>query len=366
MSSAVALTFLRDTRHGGNANQPAQTAAALAAFVASATRSVDIAIYDFRLSDALAAPVVGALTAAAARGVAVRIGFDQGKPADATAMTFARIQADPAPPGTLEWITSHFAGTQVLTKPIDAKSQLMHDKYVIRDAGHRGAAVWTGSTNFTDDAWTLQENNIVRITSGPLAKAYRTDFDEMWQTGAISGSGKNLAGTATLAGVGLGWDYSPGDGAAIDADLVAHVNAAQQRVVIAAMVLTSHTLLDAIVAAISRGVPVSGVYDAGQMDPIVEEWKKSTSPASAKALSQWTQIACLLVGKKSMPYQPDSLHDFLHHKVIVSDATVSTGSYNFSANAEHNAENYLVMTSASLADRYTQQIAAVADEYRVG
>jgi phosphatidylserine/phosphatidylglycerophosphate/cardiolipin synthase-like enzyme len=338
----------------------------LASFVASAKQSIDIAIYDFRLSEALAAPVVGALISAAASGVAVRIGFDHGKSADATPLTFASIQADPAPPGTLDWVTSHFAGTPVQIKPIDAGSQLMHDKYVIRDAGHRGAAVWTGSTNFTDDAWTLQENNIVRVTSGPLAKAYRADFDEMWQTGAITGSGKNLDGAATLAGVQLGWDYSPGDGAAIDADLVAHVNAAQQRVVIAAMVLTSHTVLDAIVAALGRGVLVSGVYDAGQMDPIVAEWKKSTSAASAKALSQWTQIARLLVGKQSTPYGPDSPHDFLHHKVIVTDSTVSTGSYNFSANAEHNAENHLVLGSGSLADRYTHQISVVADAYRTG
>ena len=44
----------------------------------------------------------------------------------------------------------------------------------------------------------------------------------------FSGSGKNLARTATFAGVDLGWDYSPGDGAGIDADLCAHVNAAQE------------------------------------------------------------------------------------------------------------------------------------------
>jgi hypothetical protein len=149
----------------------------------------------------------------------------------------------------------------------------------------------------------------------------------------------------------LSWDYSPGDGADIDADLVARVNAAQQRVVIAAMVLTSHTGLDAIVAALGRGVPVSGVYDAGQVDPLVAESKKSTSPASAKALSQWTQIASLLVGKHSTPYGPDSPHDFLHRKVIVTDSTASTGSYNFSANAERNAENHLVLGSGSLAER---------------
>ena len=84
-------------------------AQAFAEFVAVATASVDVAIYDFRLSGALAAPVVGALTEAAARGVRERVAYDAGKPAKASPATFARLHADPAPPGTGTWVTARTA-----------------------------------------------------------------------------------------------------------------------------------------------------------------------------------------------------------------------------------------------------------------
>ena len=40
------------------------------------------------------------------------------------------------------------------TAGIPGIPDLMHHKYVVRD----GEAVWTGSTNWTTDSWTLQEN----------------------------------------------------------------------------------------------------------------------------------------------------------------------------------------------------------------
>ena len=180
MTSPIDITFLRDTRHGGAQAQPTEIASRLADFVEAATHSIDIAIYDFRLTDSLAGPVVSALIAAADRGVVVRIGYDEGKPAAGTATDFAALGADPAPIGTAQWVTEHFAGTAVQIKGIAAGRQLMHSKYVIRDAAAGSAAVWTGSMNFTDDAWTLQENNILTIESRKLARAFRTDFGQMW------------------------------------------------------------------------------------------------------------------------------------------------------------------------------------------
>ena len=180
MAAPIAITFLRDKDHGGRAGQPKAIARKLAGFIEAAATSLDIAIYDFRLSDALAGGIVTALKGAAGRGVAVRIGHDAGKPAAGTAADFLALQADPAPVGTAVWVTGHFAGTGVQTKAIQAGSHLMHSKYVLRDAGAGTAAVWTGSTNFTDDAWTLQENNIITVASQSVAAAYRTDFDAMW------------------------------------------------------------------------------------------------------------------------------------------------------------------------------------------
>src|SRR5439155_6524647 len=83
-----------------NKQPPAAVAQLLAEFIAAARTSLHLAIYDFRLSDALAAPVVQALSDRAAAGVEVRIVYDAGKPN----ATFPRAGADPAPPGTAAFL----------------------------------------------------------------------------------------------------------------------------------------------------------------------------------------------------------------------------------------------------------------------
>lgn len=353
--------LLRDVDHGGDEGQPALVAQTLAAFIDAASTSIDIAIYDFRLSDPLAAPVVTALTGAAARGVTVRIGYDAGKPADATADTWAELEADPAPAGTADWVTEHFAGTAVQTEPIEAGSQLMHSKYVIRDATGPAAAVWTGSTNFTDDAWTHQENNIVIVADADVATAYTSDLDELWTAGKISGSGGGDSGTASVGGGTVSWDFAPGDGPAIDSALVGMVEAAKTTVVVAAMVLTSRTLLAALVAALGRGVSLTGIYDAGQMDPIVAQWKSSAG--DAQVVADFETVAGHLSAKHSTPYSATGLHNFMHDKILLTEAELATGSYNFSANAERNAENQLRITDPAVLAEYTAYLAAITAAY---
>jgi phosphatidylserine/phosphatidylglycerophosphate/cardiolipin synthase-like enzyme len=363
MPSPIDVMFLRDIDHGGPAGQAEAVAGRLAEFAAAATHTLDVAIYDFRLSDALAATVVGAFTAAAARGVQVRIAYDAGKPAAADQAVFAALQADPAPVGTAEWVTGHFAGAGVRLKAITAPSgQLMHSKYVVRDAGHRRAAVWTGSANWTDDAWRRQENNLLTIVSRPLAVGYRADFDQLWTAGRITDRGAGDAGTTTVGGIRLGWDFAPADGRGVDAFLVQQVTAARRRIVVASMVITSHPLLAALAAAIERDTPVSGVYDGGQMGPIAFGWEHS--PNGAEALAHWKLLRDRLVEKPSTPYTPTSVHDFMHNKVLVTDTHLATGSYNFSANAQRNAENQLHFASAGLADQFAAYCAQIADSYR--
>lgn len=362
MTSPIAATFLRDTRHGGATTQAADVAAALTAFIGGATSTIEVAIYDFRLTGTIGTDVVGALIEAAQRGVAVRIGYDLGKPVAGTAADFAALAADPAPAGTADWVQQHFAGTAVQIKGIAAAPQLMHSKYVLCDAATPGGAVWTGSTNFTDDAWTLQENNILIARSPVLAQAYLADFDSMWSTGKIKGTGAGDGGTTTITEFGVNWDFAPGDGPAIDAALVALVRAARTRIAIAAMVLTSHPLLAALAIALEAGIDVSGIYDAGQMDPIVAQWK--TIPADAAVLSDWAKVSAVLAAKHSTPYRPNSAHDFMHNKILICDDTVVTGSYNFSANAQRNAENQIRVTDAALAGEYADYLSTIAAAYR--
>jgi phosphatidylserine/phosphatidylglycerophosphate/cardiolipin synthase-like enzyme len=365
MTSPVEVRFLRDVQHGGAPGQLSAVADALAQFVSAATTSVDVAIYDFRLTDpAATSTVVDAFTGAAERGLTVRIGYDAGKPAAGTVTDFAALEADPAPAGTAEWLTSHFAGTAVQLTAIQTSGQLMHSKYVIRDALGAGPAVWTGSTNFTDDAWTRQENNIIVVADAPMARAYRTDFDQMWNAASISGTGADLGGSDPLSGPASGtvsWDFSPGDGPAINTALADRVAAATDRIVIGAMVLTSHDLLAALAAAIDRNISVTGIYDGGQMDPIVAQWQDN--PADAAVLADWHKIAVRLAVKHSTPYTPDGPHDFMHLKVLIADDTVVTGSYNFSANAERNAENQIHLDDPATVSAYTDYLAAVTAAY---
>jgi phosphatidylserine/phosphatidylglycerophosphate/cardiolipin synthase-like enzyme len=362
MSNPLEVTFLRDTHHGGTSSQPQDVADQLAAFIDAATQSVDIAIYDFRLSDpSLVSTVIGALKQAADRGVTVRIGYDAGKPATATAATFAAIQADPAPPGTGDFLQGQLGGTPVQLEPIKAGGQLMHSKYVLRDAGTTKAAVWTGSTNFTDDAWTRQENNIITVHNHTMAASYEADFNQMWSTGTITGAGLHGSGHARPGGHALGWDFCPGDGPAVNTALAARVHGAKERLVIAAKVLTSHEVLGALATAVGKGIPLTGIYDSGQMNPIVKEWK--ANPNNTAVVAAWETVSAQLHHKSSVPYTPTGVHNFMHLKVLLTDDVLTTGSYNFSANAEHNAENQLHTSDPATVTAYGDYLATVISAY---
>src|SRR5438067_2353002 len=92
---AIALTFLEQGKQ-----PPATVAALLAEFLAAARTTLHLAIYDFRMSDPVAAPVIGALRDRVAAGVEVRIAYDAGKPN----AQFPAAGTDPAPPGTAAFL----------------------------------------------------------------------------------------------------------------------------------------------------------------------------------------------------------------------------------------------------------------------
>ena len=65
-------------------------------------------------------------------------------------------------------------------------------------------------------------------------------------------------------------------------------------------------------------------------------------------------------GKRSTPYRPDAVHDYMHAKVTVADDVVFAGSFNLSHSGELNAENVLEIADPALAD----QLAAYVDSVR--
>ena len=137
---AIELQTLTD---GGQ--RPADVARGIAGFLAASRRSLDIAIYDVRFETDAGALVIASLLAARQRGVAVRLIYNVAHPGP--------IPVPPPPETTPEAIEA----LPVPTRGIAGIPDLMHHKFVVRD----GEAVWSGSTNWTDDSWSRQENVIV-------------------------------------------------------------------------------------------------------------------------------------------------------------------------------------------------------------
>jgi phosphatidylserine/phosphatidylglycerophosphate/cardiolipin synthase-like enzyme len=352
---AIDVTFLEQ---GG---QPAaQIPALLADFLSAARSTLHLAVYDFRLSDAVAEPVVRALRERAAAGVEVRIAYDAGKPhAD-----FTTAGTDPAPPGTADFIAR--LGTGIQSKPITGGDprmpKLMHHKYAVRDGTTPSGAVWTGSANWTDDSWTLQENNLIRVASPELCSYYETDFAELWQRGDIGTTGAHDAGTVRVGQTPVHVAFAPGEGRAIDHDVAHRISAARRRLKVCSMLLTSGAILGALSDVLEHGqvAEYGGVYDRTQMEGVIGQWRGS--PGEWK-IDVFERVVAPLSGKRSTPYTPDSRHDFMHNKVVVCDDSVITGSYNLSNSATQNAENIVIVDDAALADLFNDYVNRLAQRY---
>jgi phosphatidylserine/phosphatidylglycerophosphate/cardiolipin synthase-like enzyme len=353
---AIAVTFLEEGKQ-----KPADIAALLAEFLSAARATLHLAIYDFRLSDVVAAPVVRALRDRAAAGVEVRIAYDAGKPN----AQFPAAGTDPAPPGTADFVRR--LGGGILTKPITGGDpqlpKLMHHKYIIRDAATPQGAVWTGSANFTDDSWSLQENNLIRLDSPELCRYFETDFTELWLRGDIATTRLHDTGTVTVGSTQVDVSFAPGEGQAIDHAIARYIHQARRRIKVCSMLLTSGTILGALCDVLHSGrlAEYNGVYDRTQMEGVFEQWRGQ--PAAWK-IQAFEQVAAPLAGKRSTPYTPSSPHDFMHNKVLVCDDVVITGSYNLSHSAQENAENVLMLHDSELAARYAGYIDGLVKRYQ--
>ena len=329
--------------------------ARLTAFIRAAKQSLDIAVYDMRLNETLRSQLVAALRDRADAGVGIRFCFDGDKPV----VPSVAAGQDPAPSGTSAFIQSLGYPWRRI-----AGMKLMHSKFIVRDR----ASVWTGSTNMTNDAFTLMENNIVEIDSPALANSYAIDFEQLWEKENFENTGKIHTEPVSLTFAGQPLTarlmFSPGCGLEIDTEIARRVRTAQRRVRICSLLINSGTLIGELLDLLHAGrVQVDGVYDRTQMAEVYSQWQ--TVPSNHWKIPALQEIVARahLVGKNSTPYSPTSRHDFMHNKVLVIDDTVITGSYNFSRSAQFNAENIVFLESAALAETYSRYIDHLKSKY---
>ncbi|HEY7196929.1 MAG TPA: phospholipase D-like domain-containing protein [Gaiellaceae bacterium] len=323
-----------------------EMAARVVAFLSEARSTLDLALYDVDLTEAPGRAVADALVAARERGVAVRVAYnyDHRMP----------IPVPPPPQGVPDLIED----LPLETKAIAGVPDLMHHKYVVRD----GEAVWSGSTNWTTDSWTRQENVVVTAVSEELARCFTADFEQLWQTGDVAVSGDVDPKPITLAGRPVRAWFCPGRGESLAHRIARRVSRARHRVRICSPVLTSAPVLGSIAEAVADGkLDVAGCLDATQMQGVYYQWRGNGNAAWKMPLVEAILRRAPFSGKRSTPYgRGDDVHDYMHAKITVCDDVVFAGSYNLSHSGELNAENVIEIRDAELADR----MAAFVDEVR--
>ena len=287
--------------------------------------------------------VGGALQEAAARGVAVRIIYN---------VEHAMPIPVPPPP---EPDAQLIASLGVPERAVAGVPDLMHHKFVIRD----GESVWSGSTNWTDDSWSRQENVIVGVDSPELARAFTLNFEELWGEGDVEHSGFVEPRPVDVDGVRVRPWFTPGFADALTHRIAKKLGRAH-RVRICSPVITSAPVLGTLAQRIADGgSDIAGCVDATQIDEVIRQWKANGNVAWKLPLLERV-VGGEFSGKRSEPWEIGSLHNFMHAKVIVADDVVFVGSFNLSHSGEKNAENVLEIADAELAER----LSAFVDEVR--
>jgi len=309
----------------------------LISYINNCVATMDIAIYD-SYSPSATSGIAGAINAAYARGVQVRVIYDGSTSSVMIPLLNAAIPRLPSP------TTSTYG--------------IMHNKFVIFDANNIDANVpfvWTGSTNWTTSQIDgPDKNSVIIIQDQSLALAYKIEFEEMWGSSTLTpntanskfGPHKtdNTPHNFIIGGKNVESYFSPSDGTT--AKIVSAINSANSDIEVAVMDLTRTDCSSAIITKYNGGVSNSNV--------LVD----SNNPTG-------NQIVTLQAALPTNHAQVYSGSGIMHHKFMVvdnynstSDPLVLVGSHNWSTSAEtKNDENTLIVHDANIANQYYQAFA---------
>lgn len=282
----------------------------------AATTSIDVALYDFNR-----ATVRDALLAAHARGVTVRVvGDDEVAAKVADGAFYQALQT---------------AGISVITDT--PRNSLQHNKFAIFD----NRTVWTGSTNFSNNAFTRNGENTLVMTDTQTAQIFATEFAEMAGGAFSNGKTNNTAHEADIGGTRVEVAFAPTDG--LEQRIIAALASADHTIQVAMFVFTNDAIGEELLAARQRGVTVEVLLDQVQAGSIYGLRDALCAGDVTVRVENWTGL--------------------LHNKYAVvdagsaSDPLVITGSTNWTANAvESNDENLVIVHSAAIAASYAQDI----------
>jgi phosphatidylserine/phosphatidylglycerophosphate/cardiolipin synthase-like enzyme len=296
-----------ETRHGGIDERFVQ-------YVDAATKTLDVAAYEFDLEN-----VAQAIVRAKSRGVAVRMVTDSDT---VNAVKDAETQK------ALKLVRD--AGITIVP---DERSAIMHHKFAVRD----GEEIWTGSWNLTTGDTYRLNNNAVHLRSPELARVFTQEFEKMFVQKKFGGS-KPKGAVAEPVQVGdlkVQVLFAPEDGVA--QKVAERISQASSQIRFLAFSFTHDGIGQAVLGRAKAGVPVAGVF---------EKTGSETRFSEYGAMKQ----AGLDVYQDGNPY-------VMHHKVFVVDGkTTVFGSFNFSDGADKdNDENCLIVEDPAFAAKYLEE-----------
>ncbi len=312
--------------------------ASLVAAIDRTEKTLLLALYDLRLPE-----VAGALLRAKARGVDVRLIYDESHTG------LDALGSSPSP----EYQRLVDGGVPVRILQGGGFFGIMHNKFAVFD----GELLATGSFNWTPAADAMNFENAIFRSDAALAAGFMRYWSWMW---GLAREPSSASAQAAAAGAGPGpppadplkpiafaggqyprYAFSPRGG--IEDLFVDAFGRAKRTIDVAIFSLYSQRAADALIAAQARGVVVRVAADVSQ----------SRRSQAVLALADAGVALRLSSGRGGK--------GVLHHKyALIDGALLMTGSYNFSQNAElHNFENVLFTAAPGEVAAFGGEFAAV-------
>ena len=293
---------------------------AIAADIDSATTTVDLAVFDFDLPS-----LTEALLRARQRGIAVRMVIDEENLASPeVAEAIGRLEA---------------AGVQMT---YDTRSAFMHNKIILIDEG----VAWTGSMNLTVNGVYRNDNNMIRSSLPPFVANYAARFNDLF-AGQLGGQARANTPHRSIDlenGVNIQTYFSPSDRGL--PSLLEAIATSDASVDVLAFSFTDDATAQALIDLHQQGVAVR----------VIMETRSIRGTGSEYATLEEAGIHVTADGNCYVA----------HNKVmIIDDQIVVTGSYNFTASAEkNNDENLLIIDDPELARYYSIEFERLWNEAR--
>ncbi|HEX2515328.1 MAG TPA: phospholipase D-like domain-containing protein [Chloroflexota bacterium] len=294
----------------------------LVAFMGTAQRSLDVAIYDFDLQN-----VAEAMAGARGRGVAVRLVTDSD----------TLENKDPA-------IQRAIGIVRRASIPIveDKRSPIMHHKFAVVD----GQAVLTGSWNFTTGDTYRLNNNAVIMRLPQVAANFTGEFEKMFVQRKF---GPNKAKGVPYPRVAVG-----------DATVETHFASADDPSVrLREAILASRTRVDFLAFSFTHDALGQAVTQRGRAGARVRGVFENTGSETRYSEFGPFKAAGFEVYQDGNPY-------VMHHKVFVLDDRVTAfGSFNFSDSAANsNDENLVIVDDPRFAQTFMEEVERVVSQAR--